>query len=130
MILVDSSVWIDYFKGRSSPQTKRLDELLDAEPVAIGDLILAEVLQGFRGESDFSAARAMLTSLTVVELGGERIAIQSARNFRKLRSRGVTVRKTIDTIIATCCIENGYDLLHSDKDFDPFARCLGLRVVV
>ena len=130
MTLVDSSVWIDYFKGRITTQTERLDRLLDAEPVAIGDLILTEVLQGFRNDSDFSAARAMLTSLTVIELGGERIAIQAARNFRKLQRLGITVRKTIDTIIATFCIENGYDLLHSDKDFEPFVEHLGLRVVV
>jgi hypothetical protein len=130
LILVDSSVWIDYFKGTITPQTEILDSLLGRQPLAIGDLILTEVLQGFADERDFNKARIMLTSLLVVELGGQKTAIQAARNFRALRALGVTVRKTIDTVIATRCIENGYDLLHSDRDFDPFAKHLGLRVVV
>jgi predicted nucleic acid-binding protein len=122
-------VWIDYFKGTITPPTEKLDELLGQEPLAIGDLILTEVLQGFAVERDFNQARKMLTSLQVVELGGQEIAIQAARNFRALRVLGVTVRKTIDTVIATRCIEDGYDLLHNDRDFDPFALHLGLRVV-
>jgi predicted nucleic acid-binding protein len=129
LILVDSSVWIDYFNGIITAQTERLDSLLGREPLAIGDLILTEVLQGFAGERDFNKARKMLTALTVVELGGQRIAVQAARNFRALRSLGVTVRKTIDTVIATRCIESRYDLLHNDRDFDAFAKHLGLRVV-
>jgi predicted nucleic acid-binding protein len=128
LILVDSSVWIGYFKGTITPQTEKLDMLLDRELLAIGDLILTEVVQGFAGEKAFNEARKMLTALTVVELGGEEIAIQAARNFRALRDLGVTVRKTIDTIIATRCIESGYDLLHDDRDFDPFVEHLGLRV--
>ena len=130
MILVDSSVWIDYFKGTITAQTEKLDSLLGHEPLAIGDLILTEVLQCFADETDFNQARKMLTSLDVVELGGQEIAIQAAKNFRTLRRLGVTVRKTIDTVIATRCIESGYDLLHSDRGFDPFAQHLGLRVVV
>jgi predicted nucleic acid-binding protein len=130
LILVDSSVWLDYFKGTVTPQTEKLDSLLGHEPLAIGDLILTEVLQGFAGETDFNQARRMLTSLVIVELGGQEIAVQSAKNFQTLRRLGVTVRKTIDTVIATRCIESGYDLLHSDRDFDPFAQHLGLRVVV
>jgi predicted nucleic acid-binding protein len=130
LILVDSSVWIDYFNGTITAQTGILDGLLGHEPLAIGDLILTEVLQGFVDERDFNEAKKMLTSLIVVELGAQEIAIQTAKNFRTLRNHGVTVRKTIDTVIATRCIESGYDLLHSDKDFDPFARHLGLRVVV
>ena len=129
MILVDSSVWIDYFQGAITPQTQKLDQLLGREALAIGDLILTEVLQGFADERDFNKARKLLTSLTVVELGGQEIAIQAARNFRALRKLGVTVRETIDTVIATRCIESGYELLHSDRDFDPFARHLRLRVV-
>jgi predicted nucleic acid-binding protein len=129
VILVDSSVWIDYFKGTATAQAARLDELLGNEPLVIGDLILTEVLQGFHDDRDFHRARRMLTALTVVELGGQDIAIQAARNFRTLRRKGVTVRKTIDTVIATRCIESGYELLHSDRDFDPFAKHLGLRVV-
>ena len=129
MTLVDSSVWIDYFKGTIKPQTEKLDSLLDRELLAIGDLILVEMLQGFADERNFNEARKMLTSLTVVDLCGEEIAIQAARNFRALRKLGVTIRKTIDTVIATRCIESGYDLLHDDRDFDPFVRHLGLRVV-
>jgi predicted nucleic acid-binding protein len=128
LILVDSSVWIDYFKGTITPQTDKLDSLLASEPVPIGDLILAEVLQGFDNGRDFNHARKLLTSLTVVDLCGKTIAIQAARNFRLLRESGVTVRKTIDTVIATRCIESGYELLHNDCDFDPFVKHLGLRI--
>lgn len=127
MILVDSSVWIDYFRGTVTPQTDRLDALLGTELIAIGDLILAEVLQGFTRERDFNQARKLLTSLLVVDLVGGEIAIQAARDFRTLRARGVTVRKTIDTLIATRCIENKWALLYSDRDFDPFVAHLGLR---
>jgi predicted nucleic acid-binding protein len=130
LILVDSSVWIDYFKGTITAQTEILDRLLGQQPLAIGDSILTEVLQGIDDERDFNDARRMLTSLLVVELGGEEIAIQAAKNFRALRKLGVTVRKTIDTVIATRCIESGYYLLYSDRDFDPFAKHLGLRVAV
>jgi len=129
LILVDSSVWIDYFKGTITSQTDRLDGLLGYEPLAIGDLILTEVLRGFQNERDFNDARQMLTALMVVELGGKEIAIKAAKNFRALRRLGVTIRKTMDTVIATRCIESGYDLLHNDRDFDPFATYLGLRVV-
>ncbi len=129
MILVDSSVWIDYFNGTASRQTQKLDGLLGHELLAIGDLMLTEVLQGFDSERDFRKARKLLTSLTIVELGGEAIAIKAAINFRVLRRRGVTVRKTIDTMIATWCIENGFELLHSDWDFEPFVKLLGLRAV-
>jgi predicted nucleic acid-binding protein len=128
LILVDSSVWIDYFNGSTTPQTEKLDRLLGNELLAIGDLILTEVLQGIDSERDFNQALKMLTALTVVELGGQEAAIQSARNFRALRKLGVTVRKTIDTVIATRCIESGFDLLHSDRDFDAFEEHLGLRV--
>jgi predicted nucleic acid-binding protein len=130
LILVDSSVWIDYFRGTITAKTELLDTLLGREPLAIGDFMLTEVLQGFADERAFNEARKMLTSLMIVELGGLKIAIQAAENFRTLRSHGVTVRKTIDTVIATRCIESGYELLHNDRDFDPFAKHLGLRVVV
>ena len=126
MILVDSSVWIDYFRGRSNPQTELLDILLGKEPLAVGDLILAEVLQGFSSERDFNQARRLMTSLVVIDLGGREIAIQAAKNFRSLRSLGVTVRKTIDVVIATRCIDNQIPLLYGDRDFDPFVRHLGL----
>lgn len=129
MILVDSSVWIDYFRGVASPPVEKLDTLLGSEPLAIGDLILTEVLQGFSADREFNQAKSLLTSLSVVEIGGVDIAIQAARNFRALRVLGVTVRKTIDTLIATRCIERGYTLLHADRDFDPFVTHLGLRVI-
>lgn len=127
MILVDSSVWIDYFRGAATPQADRLDSLLGSEPIAIGDLILTKVLQGFVSHHDFRQATKLLTSLLMVDLGGRGIAIQAAKNFRTLRSLGVTVRKTIDTVIATRCIESGFALLYSDRDFDPFVEHLGLR---
>lgn len=127
MILVDSSVWIDYFRGTPTPQTDRLDALLGVEPIATGDLILNEVLQGFVSDQDFNRARKLMTSLVTVELAGLDMAIQAARNFRVLRAHGITVRKTIDTIIATHCIESGLPLLYSDRDFDPFVEHLGLR---
>ena len=127
MILVDSSVWIDFFRGTVTPETERLDTLLGSELLVVGDLILAEVLQGFSSERDFNQARKLLTALDVVTLGGPEIAIQAARNFRTLRARGVTIRKTIDTLIATRCIESDYALLFSDRDFEPFVEHLGLR---
>ena len=129
MILVDSSVWIAYFRGHATPETEKLDVLLATEPVLMGDLILVEVLQGFSNDRDFDAAKRLLTALTVVDLAGADIAVQAAQNFRKLRALGITVRKTIDTVIATRCIESGYSLLHNDRDFDPFAAHLGLRMV-
>ena len=127
MILVDSSVWIDYFRGTMTPQTDRLEALLGSEPAATGDLMLTEVLQGFGSDRDFNQAKKLLTSLVVIDIGGRDIAIQTARNFRALRALGITVRKTIDTVIATRCIESGHTLLYSDRDFDPFVLHLGLR---
>ena len=127
MILVDSSVWIDFFRGTVTPQSERLDQLLGREPLLIGDLILAEVLQGFTSERDFNQARKILGALELVNLGGAEMAVQAARNFRTLRAKGVTIRKTIDTFIATCCIEQDHALLFSDRDFDPFVLHLGLR---
>ncbi|MBK6742917.1 MAG: PIN domain nuclease [Hydrogenophilales bacterium] len=129
MILVDSSVWIDYFRGNATAQTEILDELLGSEPLAIGDLILTEVLQGCRGEPQFQELRQRLGALELIVLGGEEVAIETARNFRRLRERGITVRKTIDTIIASRCILDGHALLHDDRDFDPFEQHLGLRVI-
>ena len=126
MIFVDSSVWVDYFNGRSSAETNYLDELLGKEPIVVGDLVLIEVLQGFRRDSDYNTAKKLLTSLEVFTLGGQEIAIKSAANFRLLRKKGITVRKTIDVLIATFCIERKLTLLHSDEDFDPFHEYLNL----
>lgn len=127
MILVDSSVWIDYFRGTATPQAEKLDLLLGIEPIATGDLILTEVLQGFVSDRDFNQAKKLMTSLVIVDLAGQAMAIQAAKNFRVLRALGITVRKTIDTVIATRCIETGLPLLYSDRDFDPFVEHLGLR---
>lgn len=128
MILVDSSVWIDYFRGTATPQAEMLDTLLGNEPLALGDLILAEVLQGFQRDRDFNHAKQLLTTFQLVNIVDKEVAIQAARNFRLLRGHAVTVRKTIDTLIATRCIKNGLVLLHSDRDFEPFVTHLGLRV--
>lgn len=127
MILVDSSVWIEYFRGIQSSQTDRLHALLGNEPIATGDLVLTEVLQGFGSAKDFNQGKKLLTSLPVVELVGVEIAVRAASNYRTLRTLGITVRKTIDTLIATSCIEKGLRLLYSDKDFDPFVEHLGLQ---
>jgi predicted nucleic acid-binding protein len=127
VILVDSSVWIDYFRGTPTPQAEKLDSLLGSEPIATGDLILTEVLQGFVSDRDFNQAKKLMSSLVIVDLAGQSIAIQAAKNFRTLRSLGVTVRKTIDSVIATRCIEGGLPLLYGDRDFDPFVEHLGLR---
>jgi len=130
VILVDSSVWIDYFRGTRNSQTDRLDALLGNQFVATGDLVLAEVLQGFGSVQDFNQGKKLLTSLPIIGLVGGDIAVQAAKNFRILRSRGITVRKTIDTLIATSCIEKGLTLLYSDKDFEPFVEHLGLRTAL
>ena len=130
MILVDSSVWTDYFRGTVTPQADKLDTLLGNEPLLIGDIILAEVLQGFTSDRDFRLALRLMGSFESIDVGGRDIAIQSARNFRALRSRGITIRKTIDTLIATRCIESGFALLYSDRDFDPFVEHLGLLSVM
>jgi predicted nucleic acid-binding protein len=128
VILVDSSVWIDYFRGASCPETGYLDALLGREPVLIGDLILTEVLQGFESDADFRRASELFGMFETVPLAGKVVCEQAARNFRSLRRKGVSIRKTIDTIIATSCIENRYILLHRDRDFDAFEEHLGLAV--
>ncbi len=128
MILVDLSVWIDYFNGNSTWQTDLLDSYLSVLPIIMGDLILTEVLQGFRSDKDFETARSFLKSLPFRQMGGYNVAIQSAQNYRKLRKAGITVRKTIDVIIATFCIIEGLTLLHDDRDFDPIAAHFPLKI--
>ncbi len=129
MILVDSSVWVDFFRNVATREAQWLDRNLGLEGLVIGDLILAEVLRGFRDDRGFDEARRLLGRLEQVTLCGADVAVEAARNFRRLRARGVTVRGTVDVIIATRCLVNGYRLLHSDRDFDPFEAHLGLRVV-
>ncbi len=128
MILVDSSVWINYFNGIPTWQTDLLDNYLSNIPIIIGDLTLAEVLQGFRSNKDYETAKDFLSVLSFRQIGGYNVAIQSARNYRELRKTGVTVRKTIDIIIATFCIMEGLTLLHDDRDFDPMVTHLSLKV--
>ena len=127
MTLVDSSVWIDYFNGLVNPETDRLDQLLASEPVLVGDLMLVEVLQGFDADQDFLRARDLLTALAVVPLVDPSVALQAANYYRTLRSMCITIRKTIDTLIATHCLIHDRPLLYRDRDFDPFVRHLGLR---
>ena len=129
MIVVDTSVWIDYFNGVVTRETALLDALLGVEPIVIGDLILAEVLQGFGAEGDARKARTALDRLLFQPMVGRDVALASARNYRALRARGVTVRKTIDMLIATFCLENGHRLLHADRDFVPIVEQLGLETL-
>ena len=129
MILVDSSVWIDFFRDRPTTQARWLDRNLGTERFVIGDLILAEVLQGFNNERGFNEAKKLLGRLQQVEVAGFDVAVAAARNYRKLRSLGVTVRGTVDVLIATRCIESGLRLGHNDRNFEPFEKHLALRVV-
>ena len=128
MIVVDSSVWIDFFNGVSTPEVDRLDALLGVTPLAIGDLILVEVMQGFRNERDVATARQLFRSLALLPLLGGSNPWKAAENYRQLRRKGITVRKTIDGIIATACIEANLPLLFSDRDFQPYVDHLGLEV--
>ncbi|WP_216899983.1 PIN domain nuclease [Synechococcus sp. CCY 9618] len=127
MIVVDSSVWVDFFNGIATPEVERLDGLLGIRPVAVGDLILVEVLQGFRNDGDAARATQLFGSMAVIEMLGRRHAYRAAENYRTLRKKGLTVRKTIDVIIATACIEAHLPLLFSDRDFQPFVTHLGLE---
>ena len=129
MVLVDTSVWIDYFRGCDSPQTERLDELLDEERVATGDLIIAELMQGFRTKSQVAIAQQIIDRLEYYDLVGKEIAFKAAENYRFLRKNGITVRKTIDIVIGTFCIEKKINLLHCDHDYEPMVHYLNLSVV-
>ena len=127
MVLVDTSVWVDYFNGQRTSTTDALDDLLSSTLVLVGDLILTEVLHGFRHDSDFRTAKQLLLELEVRTLCDTEIALKAASNFRALRKTGITVRKTVDAVIATYCIEHALPLLFSDRDFVPFTEHLGLR---
>jgi predicted nucleic acid-binding protein len=129
MILVDSSVWIDYFNGNKTAQTDWLDSSLGNIAIIISDLILTEVLQGFQSDKDFKIARDILLGIPFMSMGGRALAIESAMNYRLLRRKGVTVRKTIDVIIGTFCIRHQLTLLHDDRDFDPMVKFLGLEII-
>lgn len=129
MVLADTSIWIDYFRGADSTQTDRLNKLLDSERVATGDLIIVELLQGFRTKSQIAAAREIISRLEYFDLAGKEIAFKAAENNRILRKAGITIRKTIDVIIGTFCIENQFKLLHNDRDFEPMKNYLGLMTL-
>ena len=129
MILVDSSVWVDYFRGTDSQQTDKLGSLFGTGRILVGDLILTEVLQGFAVEHEFQTALELFKTVNLVRLGGFVLSVQAARNFQKLRTEGFTVRKTIDSLIATKCIASEFELLHNDLDFLPFEQYLGLKSV-
>jgi len=128
MIIADTSVWIDYIRGVQSIQTDLLDYELLYDRVATGDIIIVEFLQGFREEKDLKIAKRIMDRLEYYDFLGKEMAIISAENYRKLRKNGITVRKTIDVIIATFCIEKGFELLHNDRDFDPMEEVLGLKI--
>jgi predicted nucleic acid-binding protein len=129
MNFVDSSVWIDYFNGEKSAQTDWLNSALGNTPIIMGDLILAEVLQGFQSDRDFRLAKNLLLRLPFMPMGGQALALESAANYRLLRKKGVTVRKTIDVMIGTFCIHYRLPLLHDDRDFDPMVKFLGLKTI-
>ena len=128
MIVADTSVWIDYVKGIDASHTNILDHELIYNRVVTGDIIIAEFLQGFRNDREYLIAKQIMDNLEYRDFLGKKIAIQAANNYRKLRKQGITVRKTIDVIIATFCIENGFPLIHNDRDFDPMEEILGLIV--
>jgi predicted nucleic acid-binding protein len=127
MILVDSSVWIDYFNGAETTQTARLDELLSTDTICVGDIILAEVLQGLRSDRDYKLAKEMLTELPIYQIMTPEFALIGAGNYRRLRKKGITIRNSVDNWIATFCIQNNVTLLFSDEDFNPYVDHLGLR---
>src|SRR4030042_142584 len=129
MVVVDSSVWVDYFNGKITKQTDLLESLLGKELVVIGGIILTEVLQGFRSDRDFRKAKRLLDSLIFKPMLGKELAVKSAENYRHLRKKGISVRKTIDVVIATFCISSNLPLLHDDRDFEAMERHLGLKVV-
>jgi len=129
MILIDTSVWVDYFNGIQTSQTDWLDSSLGNTPLIIGDLILTEVLQGFQKDKDFKIAKDLLLGIPFMTMGGQQLALESAMNYRFLRRKGVTVRKTIDIIIGTFCIHNQLQLLHCDRDFDPMVKFLSLEII-
>ena len=128
MVVVDTTVWIDYVRGLDNPYTNALDHELLHNRVITGDLLIAEFLQGFHSEKDFEAAKEIINSLIYFDMLGKDIALKSAENFRILRKNGITIRKTADIIIGTFCIEHGFPLLHNDRDFGPMEKHLGLRI--
>ena len=128
MMMADTSVWIDYVNGAITPQTNILDFELQENRIIVGDIIIAEFLQGFRDDKQFQQAKSIMDCLEYHDLVGKEMAYLAAKNYRKLRKQGITIRKTVDVLIATYCIEHGIELLHNDRDFDAMETFLGLRV--
>ena len=129
MVIVDTTVWIDYFQGVENPQTEWLNTEIDRQRLGLTDIILCEVLQGVRDDVVAKEVERRLLNLEVFDTGGVAVAREAARNYRALRSRGHTVRKTIDCLIATFCLRGQHSLLHRDRDFDPFEKLLELSVI-
>lgn len=129
MIIVDTTVWIDYLTGRDNPETNYLDREIGRLPLALTDLILCETLQGMPDERSFTRLLHEFRKFEVFYTGGRELAILAARNFRVLRRHGRTVRKTIDCLVATFCLQRGHSLLHRDRDFDHFEEILNLNVI-
>jgi predicted nucleic acid-binding protein len=129
VIIVDTTVWVDYLRGTRNPETEWLEKEADRKRLGLTDLILWEVLQGVRNEQEFGQVRTELQRFELFETGGEELAIAAARNYRRIREEGLTVRRTIDCLIATFCVMNGHALLHRDRYFDPFEQILGLAVI-
>jgi predicted nucleic acid-binding protein len=129
VIIVDSTVWVDYVNGKSNEETRLLEVRIGREEIGLTDLIFCEVLQGFRGEREFEEVKTQLLEFSIFPTGGTEMALEAATNYRRLRAQGFTVRKTIDCWIATFCLREGHELLHRDRDFDPFESELGLRVL-
>ena len=129
MVIVDSTVWVDYVNGKSNEETRLLEARIGQEDIGLTDLILCEVLQGLRGQREVEAVKTQLLEFSIFPTGGTALAVETAMNYQKLRAKGFTVRKTIDCWIATFCMREGLELLHRDRDFDPFESELGLRVV-
>ena len=129
MVIVDTTVWVDYLHGTQNPETKWLDQELGREEIGLTDLILCEVLQGIRADQEFLRVRTLLSEFEMFEAAGNELCVAAAENYRKLRQQGRTVRKTIDCLIATFCIRFGHSLLHRDSDFRHFEELLGLSVI-
>ena len=129
VVIVETGVWVDFFRGARNPLTEWVLRESGERMIGTLDLILCEVLQGIPKDADYERIKQNMLRLAVYNSGGEQIALESAQNYRKLRARGITIRKTIDCIIATYCIHHGFALLHKDRDFDPFEAHLGLQVI-
>ncbi len=129
MVIIDTTVWIDYFRGETTPHTDWLEEALDQQRLGLTDLILCEVLQGVRSDHQWSQVCQELSRFEIFPTGGTELSLAAAQYYRQLRAQGHTIRKTIDCLIATFCLKNGHLLLHNDRDFDPFEKALGLLVV-